>query len=333
MTKKIICLLLTLLLVACGTTASDITRTAQVKPGAFKVAAIFPGAVDDKAWNQSGYEGLKLIEKELGAEVAYADSVPGADAEKLFRQYAKKGFDFIIGHGGEYIATAKAVSAKFPRNKFAVMSSDAGNNKNFGALAFRAGELGYLTGVVAALKTKTNKVAYIGGQKYASLEEEATLFERGVKQINPSAEVFIDWVGSWTDADKASRISQKLVAAGVDIITVNADTAYKGVIKVVAENKGVYAIRWNHAIPGLPEQQKPPPKIILTNAMQQVPMVMLEGATLVEQGRWEGKQYKFGLQEEIQDLTPFYGSLTPEQEEFINSLKEDIITGKIDATH
>jgi basic membrane lipoprotein Med (substrate-binding protein (PBP1-ABC) superfamily) len=115
---------------------------------------------------------------------------------------------------------------------------------------------------------------------------------------------------------QSQQISQKLVATGVDIITVNADTAYKGVIKVVAENKGVYAIRWNHAIPGLPEQQKPPPKMILTNAMQQVPMVMLEGATLVQQGRWEGKQYKFGLQEEIQDLTPFYGSLTPEQEEF-----------------
>jgi basic membrane protein A len=59
-------------------------------------------------------------------------------------------------------------------------------------------------------------------------------------------------------------------------------------------------------------------------------VLLLEGATLVQQGRWEGKQYKFGLQEGAQELAPFYGLLTPEEEAKVNAIKQDILTSKID---
>ncbi|MFE1746871.1 BMP family protein [Coleofasciculus sp. H7-2] len=332
MTQKIICLVLTLFLVACGATGSKITPTPETgKAGTFKVAMLFPGPVDDKGWNQSGYEGLKLIEKELGAEVAYSASVPEADGEKLFRQYAKKSFDFLISHGDEYRDAAETVAKDFPRAKFAVMSSYAGNNKNVGALAFRSGEVGYLTGVVAGLKTKTKKVAFIGGQAYPVMEEEAILFKRGVLETKLDSTVSIKWVNSWSDADKARKIAQEQVAAGTDVLVVDADRANIGVI-IAAQSKGVYVIGWTHAINGMENRHKLAPKTIVTSVVQQVPMLMLEGATLVQQGRWEGKQYKFGLLEEVQDLAPFYGALTPEQEAFVDSVKQDIITGKINVS-
>ena len=60
--------------------------------------------------------------------------------------------------------------------------------------------------------------------------------------------------------------------------------------------------------------------------------MLLAGATLAKQGRWEGKQYKFGLAEGVQNLAPFYGLVTAEQESKINQVKNDILTGKIDTT-
>ena len=149
----------------CG--ASNET-TVRKSPGAgsFRVAIALPQEVEDLGWSRSGYQGLKLIEKELLAGVAYKDKVdlpPKQDFEKIFTEYAEEGFDFIIGHGGQFEAALIAVAQQFPRQKFALMGTYPGNNRNLGALSVRSGELGYLAGVIAALKTKTKKIAAIGG--------------------------------------------------------------------------------------------------------------------------------------------------------------------------
>ena len=321
----LIFILLSLALIGCGGANNVADNSAQAAPGGLKVAMVLPGAIDDKGWCQVGYEGLQLIEKELGAQVAYTANVPPDEEEmtKIFRQYAQDGFDFIIGHGGEYIPAAEVVAEEFPDIKFAVVAGYAGNNNNFGALSFREGEVGYLTGVVAALKTKTNKVAYIGGEAYPHMLEQSVLFERGAKAVNPSVEVSIEWVESWSDQDKAKEIAQSQLKGGADVILADADSAGLAVLEV-AKEANIYGIGWSL------DQHELAPGTILTSAIQRVPVLLLEGATLVQQGRWEGKQYKFGLQEGAQELAPFYGLLTPEEEAKVNTIKQDILTSKID---
>lgn len=312
-----------LALASCNSGSAASSDTAQAASGSFKVALLLPGEINDKGWSQAGYEGLKLIEKELGAEVVYTANAPEAEAEKIFRQYAEEGYDFIIGHGGEYVPAAEVVADEFPRTKFAVMTSYEGNNKNLGALSFRQGEVGYLMGVVAALKTKTNKIAYIGADSYPHMQEKATLFERGAKATNPAIEVSVEWVGSWTDQEKAREIALALGEKGTDVMVADADTAGLAVHEV-AKSEGLYSMGW--AL----DQHELSPETILTSAVQQIPVLMVEGATLVQQGRWEGKQYKFGMQEKAQDLAPFYGLLTAEEEARVAAIKEDILLGKID---
>jgi len=52
-------------------------------------------------------------------------------------------------------------------------------------------------------------------------------------------------------------------------------------------------------------------------------------SSLMQQGRWEGKLYTFGLQERIYDFAPFRGSLTPEQEEQFNQIRNQVMMGAI----
>ena len=40
----------------------------------FKVAMLLPGSISDAGWNALAYEGLKAIEKELGAEISHAET-------------------------------------------------------------------------------------------------------------------------------------------------------------------------------------------------------------------------------------------------------------------
>ncbi len=291
----------------------------------FKVALLLEGSVDDHGWNQAAYEGLRLVEKELEAQIAYTANVANEDMAFLFRQYAEDDFDFIIGHGGEFISSAEVVAKEFSAIAFAVTAGYAGNNVNLGALSFRDGEMGYLTGVVAGLKTVTNKVAYIGGVAYDHTREQAILFERGVQAINPEAEVTIAWLGSWSDKEKARITTQVLAETGIDVVVVVANEAGVAAFEVV-EQHGIYAIGWSL------DQHELAPKSILTSAIQRVPHLFLAGAKLVQRDRWEGKQYKFGIQDGAQDLASFYGLLSPDEEALVQSIRQDIITGKIDVT-
>lgn len=330
---NVLVIVLALLLIACHDTDNNQALTAVAEaPGAFKVAMLLPGRVNDNSWSQAGYEGLKLIEKQLGAQVAYRASVPSTEGEQLFRDYAQQGFDFLISHGAEYIKAAEVIAEEFPRVKFAIVSSYAGNNQNIGALAFRSGEVGYLTGAIAALKTKSKNVAYIGGQQYPITQEEAILFQRGAKSVNASVATSIDWVNSWSDVNRAKAIARERIAAGADVLVVDADEANLGVFQAAQESPGTQVIGWAHSQEGSHKTQQFPSEILITRVVQRVPTLLLEGATLAQQGRWEGKQYKFGLLEEVQDLAPFKGSLSSQEEAYVNSVKQGIITGKIDVS-
>ncbi len=326
--KYLILSFLSFILISCGDANTEKPPTSEVlKPKSdFSVAMVLPGFINDKSWSQAGYEGLKLVEKEFGAKTAYIENSQGAETQEYLRAFAAADFNLIIAHSGGYTSASKTVASEFPRIKFAVIEPFAGNNKNLGAIAFRYSEMGYLTGVVAGLKTKTNRIAYMAGEKYTSTEEEAIAFERGAKAINPKVTVLINWVGSWLDEDKAKTLALKQIAAGADVLAIDADKAGNGAIKVVAQKPGVYAIGW------VEDQYDLAPGKILTSVIQRIPLLILNGVTLVKQGRWEGKLYRFGMREKVHELAPFRGLLTPEQEARVNQIQTNILIGKLDVS-
>ena len=63
------------------------------------MALCVTGAVNDMGWNQSAYDGLLLVEEELGCEIAYTENVAAADMAATFTDYAANGYDVVIGHG------------------------------------------------------------------------------------------------------------------------------------------------------------------------------------------------------------------------------------------
>jgi basic membrane protein A len=293
----------------------------------FKVARILPGSIKkDDSWSQASYEGLKLIEKQYNAEINYTENVPDTDVEASIRRYAQQGYNLIIGHSGGYIEAMEKVAKDFPDIKFALVTSYSGNNKNLGAVAFRSGEVGYLAGALAAIKTKTNKVGYMVGYDYSVYQEEAELFRRGATATKPDIEVYTKFLQTWTDAEKGNKVALDWLEKGVDIMAINANEAGISALKLASEKPEVYGIGWTK------DQYNLVPGKILTSVLQNIPELVLKIATLVQQGRWEGKQYKYGLREQIYDFAPFRGTLTAEEEAKFNQIKQQVITGKIDIT-
>ncbi len=313
------------LIVGCSKSAPTPPDTASATAQSnLKVALVASGAQDDGSWSQGGYEGLQLIKQQFNASVEFKGTVSDGQAEVPLREYAKAGYDLVIAHSGGYIENAEKVANEFPRTKFALVTTYAGNNRNLGAVAFRSGEAGYLAGVLAAMKTQTNKVAYIVGADYPVYQEEAALFRRGVAATKPNVEVTTEFLQTWTDGKKGRTVALNLIDQGYDSFAINADEAGIGALKAVAEHEDTHIVGWTK------DQYDLAPDHVLTSVLQDMPKLILNAADLMQQGKWEGKLYKFGLKEGIYDIAPFRGSLTSDEEAQFMAIKEKVMTGEID---
>ncbi len=312
-------------MIACQSQPDTSTdSTPETTSSGLKVAMVLTGSHEDESWSQGGYEGLMKIKEEYSAEVDFTDYVSDEDAEAVLRQYADQDYDLIIAHSGSFVEPSEIVASEFPRTKFAVVTTYGGNNKNLGAVAFRSGEVGYLTGALAALSTTTQKVGYIVGNDYPVYQEEETLFRRGVTETDADVEVFTEFLGTWTEGEVAIDVVRNMLDQGVDVIAINADEAGIAAIEVLTEHPEVKIIGWTN------DQYELAPDQILTSVLQDIPSLVLNSATLMQQGRWEGKLYKFGLQEKIYDFAPFRDSVSPEIENEFNQLKAQVVSGEID---
>src|SRR5512140_3517349 len=72
------------------------------RAGGFHVALLSPGPISDAGWNAAAYEGLLAIRDQLGAEVSQVETRTPPEFEEAFRDYARRGFQLVIGHGFEF---------------------------------------------------------------------------------------------------------------------------------------------------------------------------------------------------------------------------------------
>ena len=294
----------------------------------FKVAVVLPQNVDDHSWNEAGYQALQGVKEKMGAITSYQDNVdvpsgqPSQVFEKVFRQYAQTGYDFIIGHGGQFVGAIEKVAKEFPRTKFAVVGGYGGNNNNVGGITYQTTEAGYLVGSVAGLTTKTNKIAYIGGQALADGLELSQFYQKGAIAINSQVQVSVKWNNSFTDVAQVTEITQSLIKSGIDVIMIDASQLAPTVIKLAAEAK-------INAIAPFTDLYSLAPQTVITSLLIEYPAIYLHATTLVREGRWEGKLYRFNLKQGAFRLAPFREHLTPQQLTAINDVKQSILRGKL----
>jgi basic membrane protein A len=205
-----------------------------------RVALVMPGVVTDQSWNQFAYEGLMAAKNECDLEVAYSEKVSQDEQVEVFRQYALEGYDVIIGHGGEYAVSIKQVAGEFPNIEFG-NSNGFEKAPNLSNYIVSFAHMGYVSGCLAGMMTKTGKVAEISAMPLPIVKQGEEAFKRGVEYVNPNAKVTFVTTGSWEDVSKAREAALALIADGHDVLTYHLDTAEVGVISA-CDDKGVYAI-------------------------------------------------------------------------------------------
>lgn len=249
------------------TFAALASACSKSSPGGFRVALVTPGAITDDGWNSYAFEGLKLIEKELGATVRQFQTKSPSEFESTLRNFAADGFAMVIAHGHEYSDAVKKVSAEFPSTSFVVTSGEVVAN-NVTSIDFQIEDAAHLAGMLAAFLTKSGRIGCVGGQEIPPVRDAFAAFEKGARSVRPEAQVVISWIGSWEDVSAANQAARALIAQGVDILFHDADAAGLGVFNA-AEEKGLLAIGCNK------DQNAVKPNVVVASVVLEIPQALL----------------------------------------------------------
>ena len=259
----------------------------------FKVALLLPASITDGGWNAFAYDGLKAIEKELGAKISHIESRTPTDQEAHFRDYAMDGYQLIFGHGFGYQDPAKQVAPDFPETVF-ITSTGNTVTDNISPIVFAIEEPVYLLGVIAGLMTQTNKIGIVGGQNISAINSMFAAFEEGAKRVNPDVVVRRAYVGNWSDIGKGKELALAHINEGSDFLFPVADVAGLGVFQAVeaaqVEGKTVYAFGVYR------DQSELSPTTIVASAIV-TPKVFVKLAKIVMEGTFEPQPYRFTMTE------------------------------------
>jgi len=171
-----------------------VTATVQVKAQTpkWKIGLVTDvGRVDDRSFNQSSWEGVQAVAKELGSEAEYIETADPTDYANNIKTLIDKGNNIIVTVGfalGD--ATIKAAKAN-PKVYFVgVDQFQAEVVDNVIGLVFPEDQSGFLAGVLAARMSKSGKVAAVlGTDQVPPVVRFKEGFEAGAKFANAKIDV------------------------------------------------------------------------------------------------------------------------------------------------
>jgi basic membrane protein A len=194
----------------------------------------------DKSFNDAAAAGLDRATTELG--ITPSESTPTGDGDRAERL---KGLvdaanQLVIGVGFLWGDAITAGAAENPGTTFAIIDSVV-DAPNVASLVFAEEQGSFLVGAAAALKTKTNKVGFIGGVENDLIKKFEAGFVAGVKAVNADIEVLTQYItqppdfSGFNDPAKGKEIAAAMYADGADIIYSAAGSSGLGAFEAAKE--------------------------------------------------------------------------------------------------
>ena len=210
-----------------------------------KVGFIVPGYITEKGYVGEHYMGIKKACDELGLELVYEEGVDDNNTgacKLVVDKMVKDGIKVIILCSYGYQVEMVGHLDEYPDVSF-YCSSDMSDGNNFLFYFARVYQARYLSGILAGMMTKNNKIGYVAAMNNCEVNRGINAFTLGVKKVNKDANVYVYWTGAWDNGEvEKAHTSELIEKVGVDTITYHQNQTY---VLDVAEEHGVYSIAYN----------------------------------------------------------------------------------------
>jgi len=311
--KKLLVLLLSLTLVV------GLFAGCESASDEFTVGFIFVGPIGDGGWTYAHNEGRLALEEQLGVKTLYKESVPETqEVETEIRTMIDQGAKVIFATSFGYMDYVAKISEEFPEVKFYHCSGYT-QTDNMANYFGRMYEARYLSGIVAGMKTESNKIGYVAAYPIPEVIRGINAFALGVQSVNPEATVEVVWTSTWYDPAKEKEAAVALLDKGADVIAQHQDTAGP---QQAAEEAGKFSIGYNT------DMKETAPNAYMTAPIWNWAPYYVEQVKAVQEGNFETHAYWGGMNDDIVELA----ELTALAPEASKSLVEEAQTKILDGS-
>lgn len=320
-------IVLSLVLSACGAQATE----EPAPPEKFRVAVVMPSAINDLAFSQSMYDALVRIQTEMGGadafEFVYSDGMFVVDdAAAAIRDYATQGYNLVIAHGSQYGSSLQEIAPDFPNTSFAWGTTvDTFGQSNIYAYEAASQEGGYVNGVIAATLSQSKVIGVIGPIETGDAKLYVDGFKAGVAATDPTVQVNVNYIGSFSDVALASEAATTHISAGADAMTGTAQMVVGAIGKADEANVLWFGTQSN--------QTSLAPNIVVASQVYHWEVMLKEMIDLIKAGTLGGRSFTANLANggEVIEFNPAY-SLDAGAKALADQTIQGIIDGSIKIT-
>jgi basic membrane protein A len=236
------------------------------------------------------------------------------------------------------------VAADYPNLKFAIIDGlifkrDASGKPvegqfadNAASLVFKEHEGSYLVGMIAARKSQTGTLGFIGGMDIPLIHRFEKGYEEGARAVNPNIRVIENYVGvndgAWNNPGKGKELAVAQYGKGADVIFTAAGNSGLGAFDAAEQsNKLVIGVDSN--------QNWVKPGHVLTSMVKRVDNAVYQIVGDTVHGQFKGGLHVFGLDNNgIGYALDNYNQslIAPDVLKEVEAAKQKIIGGQIKVT-
>ncbi len=308
---------------------------------AMKIGLAFDiGGRGDASFNDSAAAGLDKAIADIGLKKENTKELTATDQEsedsKLtrLRQLAQEGRNPVVSVGFAYTDATVKIAKEFPTTQFAVVdgfSPDAPTNITW--LGFAEQEGSFLVGVIAALKSKSCTIGFVGGVNVPLIQKFQAGFQQGVETVAPDAKVvskYLTEAGDLTgfaDPPKGQVAAKGLIDQGADVVYQAAGASGKGVF-AAAKDANVMAI----GVDSDQYNQKTVAEykdVIITSMLKRVDVAVFNYISAVAKNDLASMPKVFDLKVDGVGYSTSGGKIDDDTKSWVEAYKQQIVEGKI----
>ena len=266
-------------------------------------------------------QNLGLSDSQIIRKINVNDSDKEA-TRKAIKECIDEGWNIIFSTSWGYMETTAQMAEEYPDVYFSHGTGYMSNGKNFNNYFGRIYQPRYLSGIVAGMNTKTNKIGYVAamGSENSEVTGGIDAFALGVYSVNPSAQIYVKVTNSWYDPEAEKAAASTLLDMNCDVITQHCDTTYP---QLLAQQKNVYSIGYNS------DMSKDAPNACLCSVIWNWSAYYTAAVQSVIDGTWDGSNYYGGMNENLVGITQLAYFCKSGTQQKVDEAKKDIISGKL----
>ncbi|MEU5264970.1 BMP family ABC transporter substrate-binding protein [Amycolatopsis sp. NPDC021455] len=319
--------------------ASSSTAAAggKVDGSKLKIGLAFDvGGRGDASFNDAAAAGTDKAKSELGVTTVNESTASASEAESAKQQrldqMASSGLNPIVAVGFAYADSVKAVAAKYPNTKFAIVDDDSIQLPNVTPLVFAEEQGSFLAGVAAAYKSKSCHIGFIGGVNTPLIQKFEAGYLQGAKTVSSKIKIEDEYLtpagdfSGFQDPPKGNAKAAAEIAKGADVIYHAAGASGKGVFDAAKAGNalaiGVDSDQYNQKTVAADKD------IIITSMLKRVDVAVFDYIQAVAKGDLSVLPKRFDLKVDGVGYATSGGKID-DIKDVLDGYKAQIISGQI----